>query len=171
LAISAYLRALRGHVGHELILIPSVAVMVRDAARRLLLVRDRTTGLWQTVGGGMDPNEQPADAAVREAFEETGLLIEPTRIIGVYAGPLFCLTYPNGDVVSYVGISFAARVVGGTERPCHDEVDRLGWFDQPAACALAMAPHTRLLIEDAYRDLPEVAFAPAVWIPGADQPD
>lgn len=165
MAISAYLRALRAHVGQELILMPSVAVMVRDAAGRLLLVRDLTTGLWQTVGGGMDPNEQPADAAVREAFEETGLLVEPTRIIGVYAGPLFCLTYPNGDVVSYVGISFAARIVGGSERPCHDEVDRLGWFDQPAACALAMAPHTRLLIDDAYRDLPDAAFTQATWTP------
>jgi 8-oxo-dGTP pyrophosphatase MutT (NUDIX family) len=160
LAISDYLRSLRAHIGSELVLLPSVAVMVRDATGRLLLVRDRATGLWQTVGGGMDPGEQPADAAVREAFEETGLLVEPTRVIDVYAGPLFCLTYPNGDRVSYVGISFRARVVGGAERPCQDEVDRLGWFDRDAALALAMAPHTRLLIEDAFRDAPQAVFEP-----------
>jgi len=160
LAISDYLRSLRAHIGHELVLLPSVAVMVRDAGGRLLLVRDRATGLWQTVGGGMAPGEQPADAAVREAFEETGLLIEPTRVIGVYAGPLFCLTYPNGDQVSYVGISFRARVVGGAERPCQDEVDRLGWFDRDGALDLAMAPHTRLLIDDAFRDAPEAVFVP-----------
>ena len=102
-----------------------------------------------------------AQPAAREAHEETGLLIEPTRIIGVYAGPLFCLTYPNGDRVAYVGISFRAHVVGGAERPCGDEVDRLGWFDCEEALALAMAPHTRILIEDAFRDLPEAVFAPA----------
>ena len=165
MAISAYLRALRAHVGHELILMPSVAVMIRDRDGRLLLVRDRETGLWQTVGGGMDPNEQPADAAVREAFEETGLLVEPTRIIGVYGGPLFCLTYPNGDQVSYVGISFAARVVGGVERPCDDEVDRVGWFERDTALSLPALSHTRLLIEDAFRDLPEAGFRAAVWAP------
>ena len=117
MAISSYLRALRAHIGHDLVLMPSVAVMIRDAAGRLLLVRNRDDGLWQTVGGGMDPDEEPADAAVREAFEETGLLVEPTRIIGVYGGPQFRLTYPNGDVVSYVGIAFAARVVGRGRTP------------------------------------------------------
>ena len=166
MAISDYLRSLRTRIGHELVLLPSVAVMVRDAAGRLLLVRNRDDGLWQTVGGGMDPNEQPADAAVREAFEETGLIIEPTRIIGVYAGPAFCLTYPNGDVVSYVGIAFAARVVGGTERPCDDEVDRLGWFDRAEALALPMAPHTRTMIEDAFAAAPEAIFAAPTWGPG-----
>jgi 8-oxo-dGTP pyrophosphatase MutT (NUDIX family) len=166
LAISDYLRDLRKRIGHNLVLMPSVAVMIRDGQGRLLLVRDRDTGLWQTVGGAMDPNEEPADAAVREAFEETGLLVEPTRIIGVYGGPRFCLTYPNGDQVSYVGISFAARVVGGAERLCHDEVDRRAWFDRAAALALPIALHTRQLIEATYRDAPGAAFAPPDWRPG-----
>lgn len=159
MAISDYLRSLRDRIGHERVLMPSVAVMIRDAEGRLLLVRDRDTGLWQTVGGAMDPGEQPATAAVREAFEETGLVIEPVRILGVHAGPLFELTYPNGDVVAYVGISFAARVAGGSERPCHDEVDRLGWFGEAEALALPIAAHTRVLVEEAFRDAPEAGFA------------
>jgi 8-oxo-dGTP pyrophosphatase MutT (NUDIX family) len=159
MAISDYLRSLRARIGTGLVLMPSVAVTVRDVTGRLLLVRDRATGLWQTVGGGMDPDEQPADAAVREAFEETGLVVEPTRILGVHGGPLFRLTYSNGDVVSYVGISFAARVVGGAERPCHDEVDRLGWFHESEALTLPLAPHTRILVAEAFRDAPEAAFA------------
>jgi 8-oxo-dGTP pyrophosphatase MutT (NUDIX family) len=167
MAISDYLRGLRAKVGHDLLHVPSVAVMVRDQADRLLLVRNRDVGTWQTVGGAMDPDEHPADAAVREAFEETGLVVEPTRIIGVYAGPLFRLTYPNRDVVSYVGISFAARVVGGTERPCHDEVDRLAWYDRDAVLALPMAGHTRVLVEDAFRDSPEARFVTPSWRPEA----
>ena len=161
MAISPYLQALRAHVGHAPLLMPSVAVMVRDAAGRLLLVRDRDTGLWQTVGGAMDPGEEPAAAAVREAQEETGLVVEPTRVLDVHAGPLFRLTYPNGDVVDYVGISFAARLVGGAERPCGEEVDRLGWFAEAEALAVPMAGHTRALIAEAFRDAPEAAFAPS----------
>lgn len=165
MAISDYLRSLRSRIGRELVLMPAVAVMIRDAQGRLLLVRDRDTGQWQTVGGAMDPGEEPAAAAVREAYEETGLVVEPTRILGVHGGPRFRLTYPNGDVVEYVGISFAARVVGGTERPCHDEVDRLGWFAEAEALALAVAPHTRLLIAEAFRDAPEAGFAGATHHP------
>lgn len=165
MAISEYLRSLRIHVGHALVLLPSVAVMIRDDMGRLLLVRNRDDGMWQTVGGGMDPNEQPADAAVREAFEETGLLVEPTRLIGVYGGPDLCLTYPNRDVVSYVGISFAAKVVGGTERPCDDEVDRLGWFERDAALEVPMATHTRKLIADAFEDAAAPVFTPPAWRP------
>lgn len=167
MAISPYLARLRARIGHDLVLLPSVAVMVRDQRGRLLLVRNRDDGRWQTVGGGMDPGEEPADAAVREAFEETGLLIEPVRVIGVYAGPDFRLTYPNGDIVDYVGISFAARVVGGAERPCDDEVDRLGWFHRNQTPALPMARHTRTLVEDAFRDPIEAGFAPPTWRPPA----
>src|SRR5690606_5771859 len=114
----------------------------------------------------MDPGEEPAEAAAREALEETGLVVEPTRILGVHAGPLFRLTYPNGDVVDYVGISFAARVVGGAERPCQDEVDRLAWLTEAEALALPAAPHTRLLVEEAFRDAPEAAFAAPQARPG-----
>ncbi len=167
MAISAYLRSLRARIGHDPVLLPSVAVMILDAGGRLLLVRNRDDGRWQTVGGGMDPGEHPADAAAREAYEETGLVVEPIRVIGVYAGPDFRLTYPNGDVVDYVGISFAARVVGGTERPGEDEVDRLGWFARDAALALPLAAHTRTLVADAFADPAGAArFTAPTWRPG-----
>lgn len=165
MAISDYLRSLRARIGHDLVLLPSVAVMIRDEKGRLLLVRNAQDGLWQTVGGGMDPGEEPADAALREAFEETGLRVELGRVIGVYGGPDFELTYPNGDVVAYVGIAFAATVTGGAERPCEDEVDRLGWFERAEALALPMAAHTRRLVEDAFEDAPEARFVAPSWRP------
>jgi 8-oxo-dGTP pyrophosphatase MutT (NUDIX family) len=71
--MSEYLRRLRDKIGNELLVMPAVAVMVVDADRRLLLVRDAGTGLWATPGGAVDPDESPADAAVREMWEETGL--------------------------------------------------------------------------------------------------
>lgn len=165
MAISPYLASLRARVGHDLLHVPAVAVMIRDEAGRLLLVRNADTGEWQTVGGAMDPDEEPADAALREAFEETGLEVTLTGIIGVYGGPEFCLTYPNGDVVAYVGISFAARVVGGEERPCEDEVDGLVWVDAETARGLPLVAYTRRLVDDAFADDARTRFTPPVWQP------
>ncbi|MGH2834102.1 MAG: NUDIX domain-containing protein, partial [Solirubrobacteraceae bacterium] len=67
MAISPYLRRLRESVGHDLLLVPSAAVLVWDLPQRLLLVRELQTDLWQTVGGALDPDESPQQAAVREA--------------------------------------------------------------------------------------------------------
>jgi 8-oxo-dGTP pyrophosphatase MutT (NUDIX family) len=165
-AISPYLKRLRERVGRDLVQLPSVAVMTFDDRGRLLLVRSRDTGEWQTVGGAIDPDESPADAAVREAFEETGLEVDLVRVTGVYGGPLFRLTYPNGDVCSYTAIVFEARVVGGSARPDGEETTETGWFAQAEAAGLAMAPHTRLLVAEAFRRDPAARFDAPGWRPG-----
>ena len=41
-----------------------------------------TDGYWFTVGGGLEPGESQADAAVREVVEETGLRITPAALVG-----------------------------------------------------------------------------------------
>ena len=61
----------------------------------------------------MEPLETPADAAVREAWEETGLVVQLTRLAGVFSGEEFRIDYPNGDVVDYVNIIFEASPIGG----------------------------------------------------------
>jgi 8-oxo-dGTP pyrophosphatase MutT (NUDIX family) len=159
--LSPYLRSLRSRIGHDLVQLPSVAVMVFDDAGRILLVRSTDTGEWQTVGGAIDPDEAPAAAAVREAREETGLEIELVRLIGVYGGPLFRLTYPNGDVCSYTAIVFEGRVAGGSERPDGEETSEVGWFTAAEAAGLPMLAHTRLLVGEAFVRDPAARFEPA----------
>jgi 8-oxo-dGTP pyrophosphatase MutT (NUDIX family) len=126
--ISPYLRSLRDRVGHELVLLPAVAVLPWDEDGRLLLVREAQTGLWQTVGGGIEPDEAPVDAAAREAAEEAGITIEIARLRTVVGGPRFRLTYPNGDLVSYVSIVFDVRVVAGEPRADGEETVAVAWF-------------------------------------------
>jgi 8-oxo-dGTP pyrophosphatase MutT (NUDIX family) len=159
--LSPYLRSLRSRIGHDLVQLPSVAVMIFDDAGRILLVRSVDTGEWQTVGGAIDPDETPAAAAVREAREETGLEIELVRLIGVYGGPLFRLTYPNGDVCSYTGIVFEGRVAGGSMRPDGEETSEAKWFTAEEAAMLSMQDHTRLLVADAFLHDPVPRFEPA----------
>jgi len=61
--------------------------LVIDRTRRVLLVRHTYTSKWHFPGGGVDPHESSRQEAVREAREETGLVLE--------AAPRFFALYWN----------------------------------------------------------------------------
>lgn len=62
-----------------------VRLMVLDEDERILLVRHTYTGGWHMPGGGVDPGETAAEAALREVREETGLTLEGTpNLFGLY---------------------------------------------------------------------------------------
>src|SRR5581483_12340133 len=67
MGMSPYVARLRALVGHGLLLLPSATVLPWDADGRVLLVRQADSGLWGTVGGAIEPDESPEDAACREA--------------------------------------------------------------------------------------------------------
>jgi ADP-ribose pyrophosphatase YjhB (NUDIX family) len=163
--ISDHLRRLRARIGNDLLVMPAAAVMAFDGHGRLLLVRDAGSGLWAAPGGALDPDEDPADAAVREAFEETGLSMALQRVLGVYGGPDFRLTYPNGDVVSYCTIAFMAEVTGGEPRPDGIETTALGWFGEAEAAGLATGASTRRMVADAFARPTEARFRTPTWRP------
>ena len=165
--ISPYIRGLRAHVGATRLLLPAVSVHVFDAAGRLLLVRQREGGVWSTPGGLVEPDERPADAAVREAWEETGLLVRPERVLGVYGGPECVVRYPHGDEAQYVITAFGAAVVGGAPRPDGDETTAVRYWSEAEAGALPLAPWLRALLPVVYGGPAGVAFTPPTWGPPA----
>ncbi len=146
--ISPYLRGLRNHVGTDLILVPSAALLLWDRGR-LALVRSAETGQWQTIGGAVDPDEHPADAAVREAAEETGVTASLPRLRGVVGGPAYRVTYANGDRCAYVATVYDADVPPGAEITLDErEVTELAWF-APAEIPLEdVEPLSRQLLID-----------------------
>lgn len=113
MTMSAYFRVLRAKVGRDLLILPATSVVVFDDDDRFILVRNRERGVWVTVGGMLEPFEQPADGAVREAWEEVGLSVRLTHLIGVFGGPGGEVVYTNGDRVAYNVIAFGARVERG----------------------------------------------------------
>jgi len=131
-----------------LVLLPSVAVLAWDEEGRLLLVREAETGLWQTIGGAIEPDESPEQAAVREATEEAGVVVELTGIRGVVGGPQFRMTYPNGDLVSYVPTIFDARVIDGEPRADGDETIDVAWFTTSQLADAALSEFTIALLGD-----------------------
>jgi ADP-ribose pyrophosphatase YjhB (NUDIX family) len=78
---------------------------VTDAGEVMLLRRgiEPGRGLWAQPGGFMEIDETVEGGAVRETLEETGLLVEPGHIVGLY-------TRPEAAIVV---IAFEARIVGG----------------------------------------------------------
>jgi 8-oxo-dGTP pyrophosphatase MutT (NUDIX family) len=131
-----------------LLLLPSVAVLPWDEEGRLLLVREAQTGLWQTIGGAIGPDESPAQAAVREAGEEANVVVELTGIRGVVGGPQFRMTYPNGDLVSYVPTIFDARVIDGEPHPDGEETSEVAWFTTDQLADVALSEFTVALLGD-----------------------
>ena len=77
MGMSDYLHGVRAKVGHALLVVPSATGLVYDDQGRVLLARHANDNVWMAPGGALDPDESPADAAVREVWEETGLVVEP----------------------------------------------------------------------------------------------
>ncbi len=148
MGISDYLRGIRDRVGHDLVLLPSVTVLIWDVEGRLLLMQEAQTRRWQTIGGMVDPDESPWDAARREALEETGLEVRLDRLRAAVGGPGYRVHYPNGDLCSYVASVFDAAVVRGDPSPDDDEVHRLSWFARAEIVGLDLDPLNRHLLRD-----------------------
>ena len=165
MAISEYLAGLRAKVGNDLLLLPSVAAIVFDAERRMLLVEQAEDGRWVAPGGAIDPGETPADAVVREMHEETGLLVEPVDLIGVYSGEDCLVTYANGHQVIYVMSLFECRVTGGEARADGHETAAVRYFAAGELAGLRLTPWAAKVLpalfarEGAY-------FTKAEWRPG-----
>ena len=71
------------------------------------------TGYWCLPGGYINYGEQPADAAIRETKEETNLVVEVDRLVGVYAIDNDPRGY-NIDII-YSGILIAGSVAPNEE--------------------------------------------------------
>ena len=145
--ISAHIARLRAAVGHDLLLVPSVTVLLFDEAGRVLLVRHAGHhDEWGVVGGAIEIGESPAQAAVREAGEEIGAEVRLVRLLDVLGGPDYQVSYPNGDHTAYVTAVYAAELAGGVLRPDGSEVIGLAWFAREELAGLALSRFARAVL-------------------------
>lgn len=147
MGISPHIARLRAFVGHELLVLPSAAVLPADAGGRVLLGWPAgTTDGWGTIGGAVDPGESPAEAAIREAREEIGVEVRLGRLLDVLGGPDYEVTYPNGDRVAYVSAVYEGSIVAGDPAPADGELSKVAWFARDELPALPLRRFTRALL-------------------------
>lgn len=153
MAISDYVRDLRALVGTRVLVMPCVTALIRNEQGRLLMARHAGSDLWGTPGGGVDPNESPQDAVVREVREETGLEVVAGRVLGAWGGPEYLVVYGNGDQCSYVLIAFECTLVGGEPRPDGEEILELRWVTPEELEELPLPRWGGHLLPDLFRRL------------------
>jgi 8-oxo-dGTP pyrophosphatase MutT (NUDIX family) len=163
--ISSFLASLRAKVGHDLIAVTAASVSVFDETGRLLLGKDAETDYWTLPGGAIDPDELPASAAVRECWEETGLHVELTKLIGIFGGQKFRVTYPNGDQTYYTTIAFEAHIIGGALKPDGLEMESLQYFSSSECGTLNLSPSSRIISACAFRRKCKPFFETSTWSP------
>ncbi len=100
---------------------PAVAVFIAERNKVLLAQRaiEPFKGWWDSIGGFMEEGEAPAETAIREAKEETGLDIELLEILGIGKDKY--------EDYSTVPISYLGKINGGELKPA-DDVAELKWF-------------------------------------------
>ncbi|MFE5534314.1 NUDIX hydrolase [Streptomyces sp. NPDC056492] len=128
-------------------LVPAASAVVVDEGGRVLLQRRTDNGMWALPGGKMDLGESIGECAIRETFEETGVTVEITGIVGTYTNPGHVFAYSDGEVRQEFSICLLARPTGGTLRTS-DESFEVAWFAQDAIDDLPMVPSIRKRIND-----------------------
>lgn len=122
-----------------------VGAIIIDDDRVLLVKRAHPPiqGHWSIPGGVLEVGEMVREAAIREAREETGLIVEPGELLGVYDR---ILRDPENRVqYHYVLIDFLCRPMGGELLAASDAAE-VRWFTREELPGLNLAEDTQDVI-------------------------
>ncbi|MGO8793997.1 MAG: NUDIX hydrolase [Candidatus Sulfotelmatobacter sp.] len=127
------------------------AIIIEHA--RVVLVKRAHPPLqaeWSIPGGVLEVGEMVRDAAIREAREETGLIVEPGELLGVFDR---IVRDPQQRVqYHYVLIDFLCRRVAGDLAAASDAAE-VRWFTREELPALKLAKDTVEVIHQGFAKL------------------
>lgn len=124
------------------------AIIFDQTGTKILLTRRSDNGRWCLPSGRLDSGESVEECCVREVWEETGLKVRVTRLVGIYSTPHRITVYADGNRWQVIALSFVAEIIGG-ELGLSDETTEVGFFKLDELDRLdLMEPH-RERIEDA----------------------
>ncbi|MBQ2958007.1 MAG: NUDIX domain-containing protein [Clostridia bacterium] len=125
-----YIENLRAKIGHDCVILPGSAVIIRNKEGRVLMQqRKYPHGRWALPGGLMELGESAEETARREIMEETGLSLGALTLLGVYSGKGYLCEAANGDQWYVVTITYIAESYEGIPRVNDDESLAFEWID------------------------------------------
>jgi len=129
-----------------------VGAIIIEGDRVLLVKRAHPPiqGQWSIPGGVLEVGEMVREAAVREAREETGLVVETGELLGVYDRIL--RDSEHRIQYHYVLIDFLCRRVGG-ELLADSDAAEVQWFRREELTLLHLAPDTQEVIAKGFEKL------------------
>jgi ADP-ribose pyrophosphatase YjhB (NUDIX family) len=129
-----------GHIAYMNPKLVVTTIPVTEAGEVVLLRRgfEPGVGSWAQPGGFLEVDETVHEAAIRETHEETGLIVEPGEIIGLY-------TRLEASVVT---IAFEARIVGGTAAPTPEATEVIAFAPEDVPWAGIAFKTTTIALRD-----------------------
>ena|SRR5690349_10938408 len=125
-----------------------------DEQGRIFLTRRADNGQWCLPGGGMESGESVAEACEREVWEETGLRVRVTRLVGVYSHPDQLVVYPDDNKAHIVALHFEAEILSG-EPGLSNETTEFGYFTLPEVEGLEFLGRHKERIFDTLQKRPQ----------------
>jgi len=107
-----------------------------DDHERVLLMREKTDGLWSLPGGWADPGDTPSAAVTREILEETGYHSSAVKLIACWDREL--QGHPPPLPVHVYKLFFLCRRDGAVQPPAALETLEVGWFGLGALPPLSL---------------------------------
>jgi ADP-ribose pyrophosphatase YjhB (NUDIX family) len=123
----------------------AVSAFVVDEYGRLLMIRRTDNNLYSIPGGQLELGETLTEATRREVFEETGIEIDVTDLVGIFSNPNHVVAYDDGEVRQEFSICFRGLPIGGTLRGSSESSEAI-WVARVRLDSLDIHPSTRLRI-------------------------
>ncbi len=140
--------------------IAAIVAIIYDG--KILLTKRDDFEVWCLPGGGVEDGESLAEAAIREAKEETGLDVELTRLVGVYSRV-------GGMWNDMHAILFAAEPVGGELKTQPGETIDVAYFPFDGIPDELLFGHKQR-IDDAIHQVTGIAVKQEMSTPANDRP-
>ncbi len=147
-------RGIEGYVTPKI----AVGAVVGNDRGEILLVQRADSGVWLYPTGWADVGYSASEVAVKEVLEETGVDVEPVRLIALFDGLRLGFTR-----IPLYSLVFQCRVLGGAVQAHPLECLDAGWFAE-AALPEPLAGRGERWVDHAFRTIrgeaSEVVFDP-----------
>lgn len=126
--------------------------IINPADKKILLVHHKGFNMWVQPGGHIDADETFEEAAMREAYEETGVKV---KLLGRrfpreddFVKPLGIQKNRNNKGILHIDVIYAAVPVNNVEIDCEtSEIHNARWFSREELDEIPVFPDIKITMD------------------------